>query len=181
MAVPCPPSADDSTVVYDRPVDDLTIRPIRSEEHVVAGDLVVEAYRTLGDVGDEFYEPELRNVSGRVQTGEVLVAEADGEVVGCVTLSIGQTALSKVADSDAATIRMLGVAASARGRGVGEALVRRCIEDARARGCKRVRLDTRTSMLSAQRLYERLGFRRDPNHDWSPAPGISLLDYVLDL
>jgi ribosomal protein S18 acetylase RimI-like enzyme len=162
-------------------VYDLTVRRIASDEHDVAGELVVEAYRTLGDVGDEFYESELRDVGGRMQTGEVLVAEAEGRVVGCVTLSIGQTALSEVEDPEAATIRMLGVSATARGRGIGEALVRRCIEEARVRGCERVRLDTRTSMSSAQRLYERLGFRRDPDHDWSPAPGISLLACVLDL
>jgi len=162
-------------------VDGVTIRPVAPDEHVQAGELVVEAYGTLGDVGDEFYESELRDVEGRVQTGEVLVAVADGEMVGCVTLSIGQTALSEVEDPEAGTIRMLGVSTTARGRGVGEALVRRCVEEARARGCERVRLDTRTSMSSAQRLYERLGFHRDPDHDWSPAPGISLLAYVLDL
>jgi hypothetical protein len=36
-------------------------------------------------------------------------------------------------------------------------------------------------MKTAQRLYERLGFVRDPLHDWSPAPGIQLCAYVLDL
>jgi len=46
---------------------------------------------------------------------------------------------------------------------------------------RRVRLDTRTSMAAAQRLYERLGFQRDPEHDWSPAPGIQLQAYVLSL
>jgi hypothetical protein len=35
-----------------------------------------------------------------------------------------------------------------------------------ARGLRRIRLNTRTSMTSAQRLYERLGFHRDPDHDW---------------
>jgi ribosomal protein S18 acetylase RimI-like enzyme len=65
--------------------------------------------------------------------------------------------------------------------GIGEALVRHCIEEARQKGCVRVRLDTRTSMTSAQRLSERLGFRRDPEHDWSPVPGISLLAYVRGL
>lgn len=162
-------------------MEDVIIRRVAPDEHDIAGELVVEAYRTLGDMGDEFYENELRDIAGRVQMGEVLVAEADDRVVGCVTLSIGQTALSEVEDPEAATIRMLGVSTAARGRGVGEGLVSRCIEDARARGCERVRLDTRTSMSSAQRLYERLGFRRDPNNDWSPAPGISLLAYVLDL
>ena len=113
--------------------------------------------------------------------GEVLVAELDDEIVGCVTVSFGSSALSEVEDPDAATIRMLGVSSAARGRGIGNALVRHCIEQARARGCKRVRLDTRTSMKSAQHLYERLGFRRDPEYDWSPADGIFLLAYVLDL
>jgi len=36
-------------------------------------------------------------------------------------------------------------------------------------------------MTSAQRLYERLGFGRDAEHDWSPVPGKLLLAYVLDL
>ena len=162
-------------------MDEVTIRPVAPGEHTPAGELVVEAYRTLGDVGDEFYESELRDVVGRLEAGEVLVAEKDGRILGCVTLSIGLTTLSEVEDPEAATIRMLGMSTSARGRGIGEALVRRCIDDARDRGCKRVRLHTRTSMSSAQRLYERLGFRRDPDHDWSPAPGISLLAYIRNL
>ena len=36
-------------------------------------------------------------------------------------------------------------------------------------------------MVSAQRLYARLGFDRDLDNDWSPAPGIALLAYVLNL
>lgn len=147
----------------------MVIRPVAPGEYEIAGELVVEAYRGLGDVGDEFYERELRDVEGRVATGEVLVAELDGRVVGCVTLAAGQTALSEVDDADAATVRMLAVSPVARGRGIGDALMRSCIDQAR------------TSMGSAQRLYDRLGFRRDPDHDWSPAPGIALLAYVLDL
>ena len=113
---------------------------------------MVEAYRTLGDVGDEFYEEQLRDVRGRVETGEVFVAEIDGRVVGCITLAVDETALSQVEDPEAATIRMLGVASEARGAGVGEALMRVCIERARASGQRRVRLSTRTSMAGAQRL-----------------------------
>lgn len=157
------------------------IRPIRPEEYGAAGELIVEAYRTLGDAGDEFYEQQLRDVAGRVARNEVLVAEMAGQIVGSVTFVDGQTALSEVDDPDAATIRMLAVSTDARGRGVGEALVGACIDHAVTSGRRRVRLDTRTSMTSAQRLYERLGFRRDAEHDWSPAPGIELLGYVLDL
>ena len=54
-------------------MQEAVIRPVSVAEYDVAGELVVEAYRTLGDVGDEFYEQELRDVGGRVETGEVLV------------------------------------------------------------------------------------------------------------
>jgi ribosomal protein S18 acetylase RimI-like enzyme len=159
----------------------LIIRAVRPSEYATAGELTVEAYRTLPDAGHAAYERELRDVAGRRAGSEVLVAELDGRVVGCVTFVDGPGALSEVDDPDAATVRMLGVAAEARNRGVGEALMRECIDRARRSGRRRVRLNTRTSMASAQRLYERLGFRRDPDHDWSPAPDILLLAYVLDL
>jgi ribosomal protein S18 acetylase RimI-like enzyme len=159
----------------------VAVRSVRPAEYGVAGDLVVEAYRTLGDAGDEFYEQQLRDIAGRVEESDVLVAELQGRIVGCVTFVDGLKPLSEVDDPDAATIRMLGVVTEARGRGIGEALMRVCIDRAGTSGRKRVRLDTRTSMTGAQRLYERLGFRRAPDHDWSPAPGIVLLGYVLDL
>ena len=159
----------------------VVIRSIAAEEFELAGEIVVEAYRTLDDEGDEFYERELRDVAARVESGEVLVAEDDSRVVGCVTFADGPSELSEVDDPDAATIRMLGVSTAARGRGIGELLVRECIERARASGRRRVRLHTRTSMSAAHRLYGRLGFTRAPETDWSPAPGIELLGFVLEL
>ena len=154
---------------------------MRPGEYEAVGDLVVEAYRTLGDAGDSFYEQTLRDVAGRAANDEVLVVEMGGRVVGSATFANGRSKLSEVDDPDAATIRMLGVANEARGRGIGEMLVLACVDRAREAGLQRVRLDTRTSMASAQRLYERLGFRRDPDHDWSPRPGMLLLSYVLEL
>src|SRR5215212_166957 len=109
---------------------DPRIRPVEVDEHDAAGELVVDAYRSLGDVGDELYEPVLRDIVGRLETGDVLVAEIDREVVGCVTVSYGSSALSEFEDPDAATMRMLTVSSVARGRGIGEALVRHCIEQA---------------------------------------------------
>jgi hypothetical protein len=35
--------------------------------------------------------------------------------------------------------------------------------------------------VAAHRVYGRLGFRRTPDRDWSPAPGIELLGFRLDL
>lgn len=157
------------------------IRLVRPDEFAQVGELTVNAYRTLGDGGDKAYDAELRDVGARARTSDVLVAELDGSIVGTATFVPAAGDLAEVEDSAAATIRMVGVAPEVRGRGIGAALVLACIERARAQGCARIRLDTRTSMTSAHRLYERLGFMRDPRYDWSPAPGIDLLAYVLDL
>lgn len=162
-----------------RPTD-LVIRPARPDEYATVGDLVVEAYRTLPDPHDH-YEPRLRDVATRAATSVVLVAASEGRLVGTVTYVPGPGPDAEVQDPDAATIRMLGVAPEARGRGVGQALVEACIVKARGVGRRRVLLDTETTMTAARRLYERLGFRREPGHDWSPVPGMLLLGYVLEL
>ncbi len=53
---------------------------------------------------------------------------------------------------------------AAQGRGVGEALVRRCIDVARDRGASIVELQSARSREVANRLYPRLGFElRDSN------------------
>jgi ribosomal protein S18 acetylase RimI-like enzyme len=53
---------------------------------------------------------------------------------------------------------------TARGQGVGEALVRECIEMARRRGAGIVELQSARSREAANRLYPRLGFElRDSN------------------
>jgi hypothetical protein len=38
----------------------LIIRAVRLSEYVIAGE-VIEAYRTLGDAGDEFYDRDARH------------------------------------------------------------------------------------------------------------------------
>jgi hypothetical protein len=42
-------------------------------------------------------------------------------------------------------------------------------------------MSTQQSMSGAHRIYERLGFRRTPERDWSPVPGIDLFTYALPL
>jgi hypothetical protein len=36
-------------------------------------------------------------------------------------------------------------------------------------------------MSSAHRVYERHGFRRAPERDWSPVPGVDLIAFVAEL
>lgn len=59
--------------------------------------------------------------------------------------------------------------------------MRDCLERARAAGVSSVVLSTQPQMRAAHRLYERLGFSRDPDLDWTPERGVELLGYRLVL
>jgi GNAT superfamily N-acetyltransferase len=158
------------------------IRPVRPEEHSDLADITVAAYLGLGHVDDE-YEPELRDVAGRVAGAEVLVAiDDDGRVVGGVTYVPDRASPYAEFDAEhAGGVRMLAVLPEAQGEGIGEALVLECIERAKARGRRELILHTGLTMKAAHQLYEKLGFMRDPNLDWWPTPGIELLGYRMHL
>jgi len=90
----------------------------------------------------------------------LLVAERAGaaprEVVGCLQLTI-IPGLSRCG-MKRGLIEAVRVAASSRGLGVGERLVRHAIEIARAEGCGLVQLTSDKARPDAHRFYERLGF-----------------------
>jgi ribosomal protein S18 acetylase RimI-like enzyme len=54
-----------------------------------------------------------------------------------------------------------------------------CVERARQDGRAGVAILTRPSMAAAHRLYESIGFVRDPSRDWEFEPGQWLWSYVL--
>nr|WP_242623397.1 GNAT family N-acetyltransferase [Pseudonocardia sediminis] len=57
-----------------------------------------------------------------------------------------------------AQIEAVRVHADLRGRGLGEAMIRWTVDEARRRGCRLVQLTTDKSRTDAHRFYERLGF-----------------------
>ena len=76
--------------------------------------------------------------------------------------------------SDDAWLEDVFVREQARGEGAGRALVQGCIERARARGCKRIQLDTVDRNTEALTLYESLGFSADGPSYWEGGRRICL-------
>ncbi|KQY84123.1 hypothetical protein ASD24_10065 [Paenibacillus sp. Root52] len=91
-----------------------------------------------------------------------LVAELDGEVVGSVFVyASSDTAYGRPElGIHSPVIRLLGVTSKARGRGVATGLIRASAQFARERGANTLHLHTSDMMGEAIRLYERLGFER---------------------
>ena len=162
----------------------LTIREARPTELDAAGEVVARAYETLPGPGYPEYIASIRDARGRALDCTILVAvdAATGELLGSVSyVPDARNPYAEVERDGEAGFRMLGVAPEARGRGVGEALVRACISRALAAGRSGIAISSSTRMDAAHRLYERLGFRRAPDRDLQPVPGILLWAYVLPL
>jgi ribosomal protein S18 acetylase RimI-like enzyme len=164
----------------------MEVRLVRPDEHEALGKLTLAAYRGVDprttDAGDG-YDDELVDVGRRAVDADVLVvADPERGVLGGVTyVPDSGSSSAEFTDPDAAGIRMLAVSGEARGRGVGEALVRACIDRATAAGKRRIVLHSTERMTVAHRLYQRLGFVRDEATDWEPVPGLVLLGFRLDL
>jgi ribosomal protein S18 acetylase RimI-like enzyme len=84
-----------------------------------------------------------------------LVAEAGGRILGYIRLA-HPTPLAS--NAHVLQIQGLAVAAEARGRGVGRALVRAAVEEARGRGARRLTLRVLGHNAPARALYASEGF-----------------------
>ncbi|MFI6459463.1 GNAT family N-acetyltransferase [Streptomyces sp. NPDC050528] len=167
---------------------DILIRQAEPTEYEPLGEITAQAYLQDGllDFGEsDEYLGELRAVAKRAAAADVLVALNGDRLLGGVTFVPSGGPMADIAQPGEAEIRMLAIARDARGKGAGEALVRACVDRARAtEGCTAVVLSTQRTMHAAHRIYERLGFTRTPDRDWTPLPeldDITLLTYELTL
>jgi len=162
-----------------------TVRPARPQEYPAIGEMTVAAYAAGGALadGDTGYVEALRDAAKRAAEAQLMVAvdDATQELVGTVTVCRYETNWSEIARPDEAEIRMLAVAPQAWGQGVADLLVGHALSILRAEGIKRVVLVVLNGNNAALRLYQRLGFRRAPERDWEPVPGLLLLAHEREL
>lgn len=160
----------------------VTIRPAIAADDDEIARITVDAYVAGGHLSgpDHRYAAELRRTTERREQAELLVAEIDGRVAGTITLVRGGTVWAEFTDVDDVEIRMLAVDPAHGGQGIGAALVDAVLARAAAVQANGVALVTMDSMHIARGIYQRRGFRRQPERDLA-VPGVLLHAYRLDL
>ena len=164
----------------------ITIRQATTADKEVLGRLGAELLRVHHGFDAERFMapgPNTEEGYGRFLTAEhgnddvvVLVAEDAGEVVGYVFAGVEPRSWKELRDR-AGFVHDVLVVERVRGTGVAERLVEAAADWLLARGVPRVMLWTAEKNVHAQRLFERLGFRRTMiemtrERDGSPkAPG----------
>jgi ribosomal protein S18 acetylase RimI-like enzyme len=132
-------------------MSDVEIRPA---DHV--DDALVAAFaRLIPQLSSSSPPPTAELLRAIVDTPDsvLFLAWLDDLIVGSLTL-----ACYRIPTGLKAWIEDVVVDDSVRGRGVGAALNRAAIAEARRRGAKNVSLTSRSSREAANRLYRRLGF-----------------------
>ncbi|MCP5265074.1 MAG: GNAT family N-acetyltransferase [Burkholderiaceae bacterium] len=136
--------------------------------------LFTEYQRAIGvDLCFQGFEAELRDLPGGYAppAGRLLLAWRGNDALACVGL--------RDLGGGRAEMKRLYVRPSARGGGLGEALVARVLDAAREIGYEQVVLDTLPTMAAAQRLYARFGFADLSAYCDNPIPGTRYLGLVL--
>ena len=124
---------------------------------LIAGDPTFREYLAL-----QRYDEELLHLGAKYGPphGRLYLALMDGEVAGCIGL--------RRIDDARCEMKRLYVRPAFRAQGIGSALCRRVIGDARQIGYQSMLLDTLPFLDTAIRLYRRLGFEDIPCYNDSP-------------
>ena len=106
------------------------------------------------------YDEEIAHLEDKYQPprGSMYLIYYDGALAGCVGM--------KPSDEESAELKRLYLRPAFRGHNLGEQMLMRIMEDARAAGYRRLRLDTLPALRTALSLYRRIGFHEiDPYYD----------------
>ena len=144
--------------------DGYVIRPSQSRDRAAVG-RELSAY--LAHIGEPFdadgldhdiahWEREYDGVAGVL----LVVEDPAGAIIG--------TAALRQLEPGVAEIKRMWIRPGNQGRGLGRRLIARCLDEARARGVRAVRLDTESRMERAIHLYRCAGFAEIPDYNGNP-------------
>ena len=134
-----------------------------SEEIALTRTLFEEYVAWLGlDLSFQGFAAEFAGLPGvyALPHGRLLLALTVSDAAGCIAL--------RPLENGVCEMKRLFVRAAFRGQGIGKALAEQLVAEARAIGYRAMKLDTLSSMHTALRLYESLGFVRCPPYYPTP-------------
>jgi putative acetyltransferase len=145
-------------------MDELLIKPVEATD---VAEVVALVRDVLGEFGITFgvgaeSDAQLDQLPGSyTEAGGAFFVARRGDAL------LGTAGLFPVKDGGL-ELRKMYLRPAARGLGVGRALWEACLAFARARGARRIVLDTTEQMEAAIRFYQRLGFVRDDTKITAP-------------
>jgi putative acetyltransferase len=139
----------------------MQIRSIRREDNAAVAAIIRTVMPEFGASGAGFaiHDAEVDDMFAAYQPPRAayFVIESGSELVGG-----GGIAPLQGGRDDTCELKKMYFLPAARGRGLGQALMTRCLDAARAAGFQRCYLETLTGMDKAMALYERNGFTQIP-------------------
>ena len=151
-----------------------TIRDFQQNDSPQVDALALLAFEQFKNAYEDWpeFRAKIANMSALAQVGELIVAAAEGKIVGAVAYVGPGTPKAAFFRPEWPIMRMLVVAPAFRGRGIGRALAEECIRRAKRDGASVFALHTSGIMQVALPMYERMGFKRV-----SSAPAIHGVEY----
>jgi GNAT superfamily N-acetyltransferase len=169
-------------------VTDWRIRDANRSDRDAVEAVTLSAYQQYAAMMPALWERYRENILATLAAAPPetqMVAEEDGRIVGSVLLYRAGTVIARPGGGSMTLtlpeVRLLAVAPSVRGHGIGALLMDECVRRARESGAKALTLHTTDIMQAAMRLYQRMGFQRAPELDFQPGPGVTIKGYRLDL
>lgn len=138
---------------------EFALRPIQPADDPAVAQVIRTVMPQFGAVGEGFaiVDPEVNAMSVvyRQPRHAYFVLLRHGKVVGG-----GGIAPLQGGEPDVCELRKMYFLEDVRGKGWGKTLMEECLAAARRLGFKRVYLETLNSMSTAQKLYEKTGFKK---------------------
>ncbi len=131
--------------------DEWIIRLFQPEDQTAVKTLILDGLRERWGELDPSKNPDLADIAASYAEGSSGWRRSSGRIVGTGALVPRGEGVSE--------IRRMSVAHDLRRRGIGGAILRRLIEDARSAGCRTIILETTSTWRDAAGFYRKHGFR----------------------
>jgi putative acetyltransferase len=143
--------------------DNIYLRPIQEKDNAAIAALIRYVFIELGvpKVGSAYADPMLDHLYEHYQAqgSAYFVLEQNGGIVGGAGIGPLLGITESATEGVTCELQKMYLSQRVRGLGQGERLIQHCLSIAQDLGYQQCYLETMTSMVSAQKLYEKMGFQ----------------------